>query len=82
MINIFSTKKKDNNYLTFSATNDEVFRRLLDLFDGKVGKPFSVEEKLNIEQEGEKRYASKIPPGYRDNKKQQIDLAIYSFGRK
>ena len=63
------TKKKDNNYLTFSATNDEVFRRLLDLFDGKVGKPFSVEEKLNIEQEGEKRYASKIPPGYRDNKK-------------
>ena len=63
------TKKKDNNYLTFSATNDEVFRRLLDLFDGKVGKPFSVEEKLNIEQEGEKRYASKIPPGYRVNKK-------------
>lgn len=63
------TKKKDNNYLTFSATNDEVFRRLLDLFDGKVGKPFRVEEKLNIEQEGEKRYASKIPPGYRDNKK-------------
>lgn len=63
------TKKKDNNYLTFSATNDEVFRRLLDLFDEKVGKPFSVEEKLNIEQEGEKRYASKIPPGYRDNKK-------------
>lgn len=61
--------KYNNNYLTFSATNDEVFRRLLDLFDGKVGKPFSVEEKLNIEQEGEKRYASKIPPGYRDNKK-------------
>lgn len=63
------TKKRDNNYLTFSATDDEVFCRLLDLFAGKVGKPFSVEEKLKIEQEGEKRYTSKIPPGYKDNKK-------------
>lgn len=62
-------KKRDSNYLTFSATDDEVFFRLLDLFDGKVGKPFSVEEKLKIEQEGNKRYASKIPPGYKDNKK-------------
>lgn len=65
------TKKKDSNYLTFSATDDEVFCKLLDLFDGKVGKPFSVEEKLSIEQDGEKRYASKIPPGYKDNKKME-----------
>lgn len=50
-------------------TDDEVFYRLLDLFDGKVGKPFSGEEKLKIEQEGEKRYAGKIPPGYKDSKK-------------
>lgn len=63
------TKKKDSNYLIFSATDDEVFSRLLDLFDGKVGKPFSNEEKLSIEKEGEKRYASKMPPGYKDSKK-------------
>lgn len=63
------TNKKNNNYLTFSATNDEVFNKLLELFDGKVGKPFSIEEKSTIEQEGEKRFANKIPPGYRDNKK-------------
>ena len=56
-------KKRDSNYLTFNVTDDEVFYRLLDLFDGKVGKPFSGEEKLKIEQEGEKRYAGKIPPG-------------------
>lgn len=62
-------KKRDNNYHIFSATDDDVFRRLLNLFDGKAGKPFSAEEKLNIEQEGEKRYASKLPPGYKDNKK-------------
>lgn len=62
-------KKRDNNYLTFSATDDEVFSSLLDLFDGKVGKPFSLEERQCIEQEGEKRYASKMPPGYKDSKK-------------
>ncbi len=62
-------KKRDNNYLTFSATDDEVFNSLLDLFDGKVGVPFSVEEKLDIEQEGENRYENKMPPGYKDSKK-------------
>lgn len=62
-------KKKDSNYLIFDAANDVVFNRLLDLFEGKTGKPFSSEEKLSIEQEGEKRYADKMPPGYKDNKK-------------
>lgn len=62
-------KKKDSNYLIFDAANDEVFSRLLDLFEGKTGKAFSPEEKLNIEQEGEMRYACKTPPGYKDNKK-------------
>ena len=63
------SKKRDSNYLTFNVTDDAVFCRLLDLFDGKVGKPFSGEEKLKIEQEGEKRYTDKTPPGYKDNKK-------------
>ena len=62
-------KKRDSNYLTFNVTDDEVFFFFFDLFDGKVGKPFSGEEKLKIEQEGEKRYAGKIPPGYKDSKK-------------
>lgn len=63
------TNKKHNNYLTFTATDDVVFGRLLDLFDGKVGKPLNDDEINNIEKEGEKRYASKTPPGYKDNKK-------------
>ena len=62
-------KKRDSNYLTFNVTDDEVFFFFFDLLDGKVGKPFSGEEKLKIEQEGEKRYAGKIPPGYKDSKK-------------
>ena len=63
------TNKRNNNYCTFNATDDEVFCRLLHLFDGKVGTPFSAEEKSNIEQDGENRFKNKIPPGYKDNKK-------------
>lgn len=63
------TKKRESNYLTLSATEDEVFDRLLDLFDGKVGKPFETEERMKVEQEGEKRYIDKTPPGYKDNQK-------------
>ncbi|MBR4096384.1 MAG: DUF4935 domain-containing protein [Oscillospiraceae bacterium] len=62
-------KKKENNYLTINATEDEIFGKLLDLFDGKVGKAFGESEKKAIEQEGEIRYASKVPPGYKDNSK-------------
>lgn len=65
------TKKKDSNYFIFDAANDTVFDRLLNLFEGKTGNPFSSEEKLKIEQEGEKRYTEKTPPGYKDNKKQE-----------
>lgn len=62
-------KKKDSNYSIFDVASDEVFERLLYLFEGKTGKPFTFEEKLKIEQEGEKRYADKTPPGYKDIKK-------------
>lgn len=62
-------KKKDNNYSIFDVASDEVFECVLDLFEGKTGKSLTSEEKLKIEQEGEKRYADKVPPGYKDIKK-------------
>lgn len=62
-------KKKESNYFVFDMSNDEVFNKLLELFNGKTGKAFNIEERQNIEQEGEKRYEAKMPPGYMDNKK-------------
>lgn len=64
-------KKKDSNYLIFDPSCDEVFQRLLVLFDGKVGNEFTIGEKTAIEQDGKIRYENKIPPGYKDNKKQE-----------
>lgn len=64
-------KKKSSNYAIFDVSNDEVFNKLLELFEGKTGNTFNTEEKLRIEQEGEERYKEKTPPGYKDNKKSE-----------
>lgn len=63
------SKKKNSNYYVFNVADDEVLNKVLELFDGKTGEGFSSEDKLSIEQEGEKRYSDEIPPGYKDKKK-------------
>lgn len=62
-------KKKNKNYQIFDSSDDKVFNKMLSLFDGKTGERFTDEEIKQIEEEGEKRYLSKIPPGYKDNTK-------------
>lgn len=62
-------KKKDSNYYVFNVANDEILNKVLELFNGKTGEEFSLEDKRSIEQEGEQRYADEIPPGYKDRKK-------------
>lgn len=64
-------KKKTENYKMFDLTNDEVFLKLLELFDKKTGEPFSADEKKIIEKDGTERYAKKVPPGYKDEKKDE-----------
>lgn len=62
-------KKEAKNRLITNPNEDSVLDKLLELFDGKVGQAFSKDEIANIEQEGEKRYANSVPPGYKDKKK-------------
>lgn len=45
---------------------DQLLEHLTELFDGKVGKPYSQEILDEKYQEAEKRYGLKIPPGYAD----------------
>ncbi|MCA1990479.1 MAG: PIN domain-containing protein [Coleofasciculus sp. S288] len=53
------------NYMDY----DELREILSDLFDGKVGQPYSDEELEIIYQKAEKRFTYKQPPGYKDAKK-------------
>ena len=51
---------------------EEINNTILSLFDGKVGKPYSIEELEQICEKGLKRYKLLIPPGYEDRKKSGI----------
>ena len=48
---------------------DPVFDAVTELFDGKVGNPYTAEEYKDIYKKGKERYESKIPPGYMDMEK-------------
>lgn len=53
---------------------DDLLRdRLTVLLDGKVGPPYTSEKREEIYRIGEKRYREKVPPGYSDAKKGEID---------
>jgi hypothetical protein len=43
--------------------------RLTELLDGRVGEKWKPEKFNALKKEGEERYSKKIPPGYKDSKK-------------
>jgi DNA-binding transcriptional MerR regulator len=49
-----------------SRTEDDTFRKLEKMFDGKIGEPYDEERLEEIYAEGEERYADEIPPGFGD----------------
>jgi rRNA-processing protein FCF1 len=57
------------NY-AIELNNDPLLDEMLKLLNGKVGTSFSDSEMEKIIEEGKKRYEEKIPPGYKDAKKE------------
>jgi hypothetical protein len=47
---------------------DPIYRKISELFKGRITQPFSEEELKEIYKEGEERYKMKIPPGFEDEK--------------
>lgn len=60
---------EEDNPREQSFSKDDILDKLLLLFDGKVGEGFDKSKISEIEKEGADRYKKKIPPGYKDNKK-------------
>ncbi|WP_170760380.1 PIN-like domain-containing protein [Ruegeria lacuscaerulensis] len=50
-------------------TKDDIKSSLADIFDGRVGNPYSEDDYKDIFDKGEKRYKESIPPGYKDKAK-------------
>ena len=57
-----------------SSFEDDVLERLERLLDGSVGSPLSPQEWESAVDEGHRRVAEQIPPGYLDAEKAQTDL--------
>lgn len=55
----------------------EAIDSLTKLFDGRIGEKWSAERLASIKREGEERYAKKIPPGYKDSKKESGEFDKY-----
>ncbi len=60
--------------------NDTILNSISSIFNNKVGDAFTGDELTKIEKEGEERYKKKIPPGFKDDIKNQNkygDLIIW-----
>lgn len=62
-------ERKNNDLLVSSPTDDQILKKLLDLFDSKIGEPFDEKSLNKIYEEGKLRYFGKVPPGYKDDVK-------------
>jgi hypothetical protein len=56
---------------------DAAVVRLTTLLEGRVGEKWPAEQLNAIKKEGEDRYARKVPPGYKDIKKDGGELGKY-----
>lgn len=59
--------------------NDSILEKIQELFNGKCEKKVSDDELKQIKAEAERREELKIPPGYKDNKKQENYGDYYIF---
>ena len=71
---------KRKNVAVIKPDSDIILEKLLSLFDNKVGDALSEEESKQISEEGKKRYAAQIPPGYKDSEKQKGENANNTYG--
>ena len=60
--------------------SDPILDKVLELYEDKVGENFTPDELLLLYEEGERRYADNIPPGYKDEKEKRGKGRCYLFG--
>lgn len=63
---IESTRKKYQAEVLDSSRHDATTDLITDLYDGRVGQPYTEERLKEVYDEGATRYEHKVPPGYKD----------------
>lgn len=72
--------ESQRSVLLSRLTKDEILQFVEQTFEGKTGEPFDKKVLDALVAEGEMRYKSEIPPGYRDSKKDITDDPYRRFG--
>ena len=67
-------EQKSKNLIVTRVSEDKILDKILSIFDEKVGRPFTEEEK------GEERYKKQIPPGFCDASKAQDGNPNNAYG--
>lgn len=68
---------KQVEYIENELMHGNLQNRMADLLDAKVLEPFSEEEIQQLKENGKKRYADRIPPGWRDASKEANSYGDY-----
>ena len=58
--------ERQQSLLSNLIQNDSIANTIADIFDKKVGEPYSEDDLTKIYQEGKERYNNNIPPGFKD----------------
>lgn len=53
------------------SKKNDIFRWVMETFDGKTGPDFAPDDLAAKKEEGKKRYEAKIPPGWKDQEKDE-----------
>lgn len=62
-------KEREDKKPTFEE--NKVEDKIIELFNKSTGADFSEEEYVTLKEEGQRRIKNKIPPGYKDDKKEE-----------
>lgn len=63
-----------------SQEEEELYSRLINVIEGKIGEKYEQSWINNVEADGEERYAKGIPPGFDDQSKQEENDSIRYYG--
>lgn len=63
-----------------SQEEEELYSRLINVIEGKIGEKYEQSWINSVEADGEERYAKGIPPGFDDQSKQEENDSIRYYG--
>lgn len=73
---IKETKNNKQNHPNL-LSKDHILEKITELFEDKVGEPFTQDELDKLFSEGKQRYGKEFPPGYKDLKSKEGKVKYY-----